>query len=240
MATSTSSDEHQERAVNLDNGLPVGDPVPDPTPPGGTITLREIDPELDAEPLFEASHGSPDKLAIWTYMPACGPFEDVAGMHAWLSDVRTRDNTRFLAVIDNATGRAAGMAAFLNVMPTMRCLELGFIWYTPALQRTAANTEAMRILMGEAFDRLGYRRVEWKCDALNARSKAAAVRLGFTYEGRFLQHLIVHGRNRDTDWYALLDRDWPRVRRHLDTWLGAEGKRPSLRELNNDPTDAGE
>lgn len=230
--------------MNFDNGLPVGDPVPDPTPagfpgggpwPGRTITLREVDPERDAEPLFEASHGSADKLAIWTYMPACGPFEDVAACGAWLADVRTRANTRFLAVVDNATGKAAGMAAFLNVMPTMRCLELGFIWYTPALQRTAANTEAMRIMMGEAFDTLGYRRVEWKCDALNARSKTAAVRLGFRYEGRFLQHLIVHDRNRDTDWYALLDHEWPRVRRHLDTWLIATGDRPSLSAMNADP-----
>jgi RimJ/RimL family protein N-acetyltransferase len=124
-----------------------------------------------------------------------------------------------------------GVVSFMNIDPPMRRLELGNIWYVPAAQRTRANTEAAFLMLREAFDALGYRRVEWKCDALNRRSREAALRLGFAFEGVFHQHMIVKGRNRDTAWYAMLDRDWPRVRANMNRWL-AEDPPPSLRELS--------
>ena len=140
---------------------PVGPAVEDASPagfPGGgpwvgrTVTLRQVQPDNDAEALFDVSHGTSDKLDIWTYMPSCGPFADVNVCRDWLTAVCATEDARFLAVVDNASGRAVGMAAFLAVKPEMRCVELGFIWYTPALQRTTANTEVIRMmhtLLGE-------------------------------------------------------------------------------------------
>jgi RimJ/RimL family protein N-acetyltransferase len=112
------------------------------------------------------------------------------------------------------------MASFLNVRPEMRVLEVGHIWYAPEAQRTAANTEATYLMLRDAFD-LGYRRAEWKCDALNERSRRAALRLGFRFEGVFRQHMVVKDRNRDTAWYAVLDGEWPAVRTNLERWLAA-------------------
>ena len=123
------------------------------------------------------------------------------------------------------------MASFLNIDPAMRHVELGHIWYGPAAQRTRANTEAAYLMLRESFEALGYRRVEWKCDRLNARSRAAALRLGFTHEGTFRQHMIVKGRNRDTAWFAMLDREWPAVRAAIERWLVAEPGTLSLIEL---------
>ena len=138
----------------------------------------------------------------------------------------------FLTVIDRSSGSPIGVVAFMSVDRAMRHLELGHIWYAPTAQRTRANTEVAYLMLREAFDELGYRRIEWKCDALNARSRAAADRLGFTFEGVFRQHMIVKGRNRDTAWFSMLDREWPRVRHNIERWLGAEPGALSLRELN--------
>ena len=120
----------------------------------------------------------------------------------------------------------------MSVDPAMRHLELGNIWYAPRAQRTRANTESVYLMLREAFEMLGNRRVEWKCDALNARSRAAAERLGFTFEGIFRQHMIIKGRNRDTAWYSMLDHEWPAVRANIERWLDAQDPPPSLRELN--------
>ena len=125
----------------------------------------------------------------------------------------------FFAIVDPATGEAAGMASYLNIVPANGCIEIGHIWFAPPLQRTRAATEAIFLLMRHVFDDLRYRRLEWKCDALNAPSRRAAGRFGFSYEGTFRQHMIVKGRNRDTAWFALLDRDWPRVRAAFERWL---------------------
>jgi RimJ/RimL family protein N-acetyltransferase len=120
----------------------------------------------------------------------------------------------------------------MNVDLTMRHLELGNIWYGPSAQRTEANTEVTFLMLEEAFERLGHRRVEWKCDALNARSRAAALRLGFTFEGVFRQHMVIKGRNRDTAWFAMLDHEWPAARAAFERWLAADpGARPSLQSL---------
>jgi RimJ/RimL family protein N-acetyltransferase len=134
--------------------------------------------------------------------------------------------------IESRDAGPVGMAAFLNIVPEHRRLEIGHIWYAPSAQRTEANTETAYLMMREAFDELGYRRVEWKCDALNARSRAAALRLGFTFEGVFRAHMIVRGRNRDSAWFSLLDTEWPAVRDALERWLGTDPeRRPPLASL---------
>ena len=135
----------------------------------------------------------------------------------------------------SATSRPAapaGMAAFMNIAPAQRRLELGHIWYVPSAQRTAVNTETVYLMLCESFDSLGYRRVEWKCDALNARSRRAATRLGFSFEGLFRQHAIVKGRNRDTAWFAMLDTDWPRIRENFEAVLYDPACRVALTTLN--------
>lgn len=126
------------------------------------------------------------------------------------------------------------MVSFLNIDAEMRRLELGHIWYTLDAQGTQANTEAVYLMLCEAFDRLHYRRVEWKCDALNARSRAAALRLGFSFEGIFWQHMVVKGRNRDTAWFAMLDGEWPAIKQNLETWLYRNPNwKLSLADLNS-------
>lgn len=194
-------------------------PVASPSPErlsGETVVLRPIDPSADAEALFASSHGDPDTESLWTYM-GYGPFESSRAMSAWLEDCASSSDPRFLAV--TVDDKPVGMVSFLNIVPDAFRLEVGHIWYAPAAQRTRVNTEAIYLMLSESFDRLRYRRVEWKCDALNARSSAAALRLGFTYEGLFRQHLVYKGRNRDTAWYAMLDSEWPAVKANLERWL---------------------
>lgn len=207
------------------NDLPVGDPVPearvDPPPRvtlrGSFVKLEPIDPGRHGEGLFAAGHGSPAAVSLWTYMPY-GPFPHAAAMRAWLETLPASEDPLFFAVIRD--GRPIGMTSFLNVDTAMRRLELGHIWYGPADQRTAANTEACLLMMRWAFE-AGYRRVEWKCDALNARSWAAAERLGFGFEGVFRRHMIVKGRNRDTAWFSVVDEEWPQVQLCLEARLAA-------------------
>ena len=133
------------------------------------------------------------------------------------------------------------MASYLNIAPAHGCIEIGHIWFAPPLQKTRGATEAIFLMMRHAFDDLGYRRLEWKCDALNAASRRAAARFGFTYEGTFRQHMVVKGRNRDTAWFAMLDREWPRVRAAFERWLAPENfaaagrQRMSLRALTQGP-----
>jgi RimJ/RimL family protein N-acetyltransferase len=198
---------------------------------GRFVTLVPLDPDVHAPGLFAASHDGSDEAArMWTYL-AYGPWSDEASMRGWLDTLPASEDPLFLAVIDRPTGDPVGIVTLMSVDPAMRHLELGNIWYAPRAQRTRANTESVYLLLREAFDELGNRRVEWKCDALNARSRAAAERLGFTFEGIFRQHMIIKGRNRDTAWYAMLDHEWPAIRINFERWL-AEDPPPSLRELN--------
>jgi RimJ/RimL family protein N-acetyltransferase len=191
-----------------------------------------LDPVAHGAGLYAASHdGSEEAGRLWTYL-AYGPWPDERAMRAWLDPLPGSDDPLFLTVVDRATGDAVGIATFMSIDPGMRRLELGNIWYAPRAQRTRANTEATYLMLRAAFDGWGYRRVEWKCDALNARSRAAALRLGFTFEGVFRQHMIVKGRNRDTAWFSMLDREWPRIRANLERWFEAEPGSLSLAELN--------
>ena len=218
---------------------PVGEPVgttpakrPARSPlEGRFVTLVPVDPEAHAHGLFACSHDGSDEAArMWTYL-AYGPWSDETAMRTWLELLPLSEDPLFLTVIDRATGDPVGIVTFMSVDPAMRHLELGNIWYSPRAQRTRANTESVYLMLREAFDMLGNRRVEWKCDALNARSRAAAERLGFTFEGIFRQHMIIKGRNRDTAWYSMLDHEWPAVRANVERWLD-EDPPPSLRELN--------
>ncbi|HSS66389.1 MAG TPA: GNAT family protein [Gammaproteobacteria bacterium] len=195
------------------------------------MRLIPVDPESDVDDLFSGAHGNADVEALWTYMPY-GPFGDRGAMRTWLQNCAGSTDPLFFTVHDLRSGRRAGMVSFLNFVSAMRTIELGHIWYQPRAQRSKINTESVYLMLCEAFDAQRSRRVEWKCDALNARSRAAALRLGFSFEGIFRQHLIVKGRNRDTAWFSMLDREWPQVRANMETWLYGRGARSSLRSLN--------
>ena len=207
--------------------LPLGAPVPDwrerprPAPDlvleGRTCRLEPLDADRHAAELHAAFATAPDDR-LWTYMPQ-GPFADAPAFRAWVEEVEHRPDPFFLAVVDGGTGRATGVASFLRIDPANGTIEVGYITFSPLLQATTAASEAMALMMRHVFDELGYRRYEWKCNALNAASRRAAERLGFTFEGVHRQAMVVKGRNRDTAWYSLLDTEWPAVRAAFDRWL---------------------
>ena len=217
--------------------LPVGEPVegePARRPAtvaieGRFVRLEPLDPDAHAVALYERSHVSAEDEAIWTYL-AYGPFDGLDQMHGWLTANAASTDPLFFTVVEHEGG-PAGVVSLMNIDPAMRRLELGHIWYVRAAQRGRANTEAAYLLLREAFERWGYRRAEWKCDALNARSRAAAERLGFTFEGVFRSHMIVKGRNRDTAWFSMLAEEWPARRRAMQRWLDAEPGTVSLASL---------
>ena len=155
---------------------------------------------------------------MWTYLPY-GPFADPATYRHWLDQAAGGQDPLFFAIVAGEPARAAGVAAFLRAKPASGSIEVGHLAFSPALQRTTAATEAMALMMATAFDELGYRRYEWKCDALNAPSRRAALRLGFVYEGTFRQATVVRGHNRDTAWFSVTDAEWPRVKEAFRRWL---------------------
>jgi RimJ/RimL family protein N-acetyltransferase len=222
-------------------GLPVA-PLPSGRPPGrepllGTyVRLEPVEVAAHAESLYRLSHARPEDAVLWTYL-AYGPFADQGAFERWLAARARSDDPLFFAIIEGASGQASGMASYLNIVPANGCIEIGHIWFAPPLQKTRAATEAIFLMMRHVFDDLGYRRVEWKCDALNAASRGAARRFGFTYEGTFRQHMVVKGRNRDTAWFAMLDSEWPAIRSAFERWLapgnfdGAGRQRTALAAL---------
>ena len=203
--------------------LPIGPTVDTrPVPPPGAVTLagrfaivEKLDPARHGESLWQAVK---DDEATWVYM-GYGPFADRAAFDAWLAARAAATDPFAYAVVEKTSGRALGSITLMEVRPAMRVIEMGNIVLSPALQRTAASTEAQYLAARYVFDDLGYRRYEWKCNALNAPSRKAALRLGFTYEGTFRQHMIVKGRNRDTAWFSMLDTDWPAIKEAFETWL---------------------
>jgi RimJ/RimL family protein N-acetyltransferase len=207
-------------------GQPIGFPVPGWTarsrPPrtpmiGRHARVEPLDPDRHAADLH-AANLTDKESRIWTYL-AYGPFAELEDYRAWMKSTALGEDPLFHAVVDLATGRAAGVASYLRIDPPVGVIEVGHINYSPLLQKTRAATEAMYLMMARVFDELGYRRYEWKCDALNGPSRAAAERLGFTYEGIFRQATIYKGRNRDTAWYSITDREWPTVKRAFERWL---------------------
>ena len=206
---------------------PVGFPVPGwtprPLPSGATLSgrfcrIEALDAARHGDELFEAF--SADDGRMWTYMPY-GPFAARADYQAWLAQYAPSRDPLFHAIVDAASGKAVGVASYLRIDPANGCIEVGHIALSPRLQRTAAATEAMYLMMRQAFQ-LGYRRYEWKCDALNAPSRAAAVRLGFSFEGIFRQAVVVKGRNRDTAWFSVIDREWPALAAAFEAWLAPD------------------
>jgi RimJ/RimL family protein N-acetyltransferase len=184
---------------------------------GRWITLTPLDADKHAEALFDGANGG-DKDRVWTYL-FDGPYADPAVFRANIAAKAQSTDPLFFAVLDNASGAAIGYQTFLRIDPANRVIEVGNILYTPAMQRTAGATEAQYLFAQYVFDQLGYRRYEWKCNNLNAPSKRAAERFGFTFEGIFRQHMIVKGRNRDTAWFAMLDREWPERKAAYERWL---------------------
>jgi len=194
---------------------------------GESVRLEPLDPARHGDDLY-ASVRDADP-ALWEYM-GYGPFADQTEFRAWLVERAASADPLFFAVVEAASGRAAGMVSFLRMAPAHGVMEIGHIWFAPSLQRTRPATEAIFLLMRHVFDDLGYRRLEWKCDALNDASRRAAARFGFVHEGVFRQHMIVKGRNRDTAWYALIDRDWPAVKANFLRWLAPENFDPTGRQ----------
>ena len=204
---------------------PIGFPLPGwrvPEPPprealvGRYCRLEPLDPARHAEQLF-AANALDDDGRGWTYLPY-GPFADCDAYLAWMSATCLGNDPLFHAVVDGASGKAVGVASYLRIEPRAGSIEVGHLRFSPLLQRSPASTEAMYLLMKRAFA-LGYRRYEWKCDALNAPSRAAAMRLGFVFEGIFRQAIVYKGRNRDTAWFSILDSEWPRLDVAFTRWL---------------------
>ncbi len=184
---------------------------------GRGVRLEPLDPGRHGDALF-AAQGSDADPRLWTYMSS-GPYEDETAFRRHLKTAAGSDDPLFFAIIDDASGLAGGVASFLRIDPANGVIEIGHIWFGAALQRTPAATEAIFLLARHAFDDLGYRRLEWKCNGLNIRSRRAADRFGFRFEGTFRQHMVVKGRNRDTAWYAIIDREWPAIRAAFEAWL---------------------
>jgi RimJ/RimL family protein N-acetyltransferase len=182
---------------------------------GDLVRLEPLDPARHARDLFEASHRAD---GIWTYL-AYGPFETLASFTAWLEARAASKDPLFYAVVDRTAGVARGMASYMRIAPADGVIEIGHIWFAPPLQRTRQATEAIFLLARHSFDDLGYRRLEWKCDSLNAPSRRAAERFGFTYEGIFRQHMVIKDRNRDTAWFSIIDSEWPSRRAAFEQWL---------------------
>lgn len=206
-------------------GQPIGDPVDGWTPrPSPDITaidgryarLERLDPDRHGRALWEAN-ALDTAGANWTYL-SVGPFDTFAAYDAWLRAVAPGADPYFLVIVDRATGEPVGVASYLRIDPAMGVIEVGHINFSPRAQRRPVATDAMFLMMQYVFTQ-GYRRYEWKCDALNAPSRAAADRLGFSYEGLFRQALVYKGRNRDTAWFSIVDHEFPALRRAFEAWL---------------------
>ena len=184
------------------------------------MALTPLDARLHGDALWEATRGEQNDT-LWQYL-AEGPFRDREDFDKTLAGMAASEDPLFFAIIDRVSELAAGRASYLRIDPKHGSIEVGSILYSPALQRTCGATEVMYLMARHAFEDLGYRRYEWKCNALNEPSRRAALRLGFTFEGVFRQHQIVKGRNRDTAWFSMLDGEWPRRKEAFERWLDPE------------------
>ena len=209
-----------------DLGQPIGFPLENwkkRLPPPQTVIegqycrLEPLNPAVHAADLYQA-YQADSKGRLWTYL-SYGPFITFEAYETWLQNNCLDDDPLFYTIIHSITGQAVGVASYLRIEPNTGVIEVGHINYSPQLQKTPAATEAMFLMMRRVFDELGYRRYEWKCDALNAPSRRAALRLGFTFEGIFRQATMYKNRNRDTAWYSIIDKEWPALKTGLEAWL---------------------
>ena len=203
-------------------GLPLADTSPRPVPPrtdmvGRYCSVVPVSPD-HADDLYAAFRAD-EEDRIWTYLPN-GPYDNPTDFRAWVEEAVTWDDPLMHAIV--VDGCALGHASYLRITPASASIEVGFINLSPALQRTRAATEFQFLMMQRAFDELGYRRYEWKCDALNAPSRKAAERLGFTYESTFRQATHYKGRNRDTAWFSIINNEWPGLKQRFELWLAPE------------------
>ncbi|HDS1530724.1 TPA: GNAT family N-acetyltransferase [Stenotrophomonas maltophilia] len=207
----------------------VGEPVTDwhgcPAPVGVVLTgvecrLEPINPARHADALFKAYSQMAD-ARDWLYL-SVGPFHDAQAYRAYAEKIARETDPLHFAVVDLRNGLPVGTLALMRQQPQHGVMEVGFVAFSPTLQRSRISTEAQFLLMSHAFDELGYRRYEWKCDSLNERSRNAAERLGFQYEGTFRQALVYKERNRDTAWFSVIDKDWPLVKAAFQRWLAPE------------------
>lgn len=235
MSTSTTTNEY---------GQPIGVPVPGwsarPLPSAATLEgdfcrLELLNVERHADDLYAAYSTAPDGRD-WTYL-SVGPFTDPLAYRGHAEAAARSIDPRHYAVIDKKTGKAVGTLALMRMDANNGVIEVGFVTFSPLLKRTPISTEAQYLLMAYAFDELGYRRYEWKCDSANGPSRAAAERLGFKFEGIFRQATVYKGRSRDTAWFSILDKEWPPLKHAFEAWLAAENfdeqgrQRQSLSDL---------
>lgn len=202
---------------------------------GETVLLEPLDPSRHGDQLFAATAGAD---STWLYLPY-GPFAGKDDFMGWLEDRAPIDDPLTFTIIDRDAGAARGLASFMSIVPEHGVIEIGHIWLSPQLQRTRQATEAIYLMSRRAFEELGNRRLEWKCDAVNAASRRAAERFGFTFEGTFRQHRVIKRRNRDTAWYSITDGEWPARRAAFEAWLspsnfdGSGRQRRSLGEIRS-------
>ena len=229
--------------IDSSSGLPIGLEVPAHAAArperrviaGRFIRLEPLDAERHGGSLWQETHGT-GAAALWQYL-FDEPFADEKSFRDFLARKATSEDPLFYAIVAQATGRAVGFETLMRIDPAHRCIEVGNILYGRSLQRTPGATEAQYLLMRYVFEDLGYRRYEWKCNALNAPSRRAALRFGFSFEGIFRKHMIVRGRNRDTAWYSIVDDEWPAAKAAFERWLApanfdsAGGQRQGLAAL---------
>ena len=219
-------DDQVPQETDPDSGLPIGPLLADPGPAapperialeGRYTRLEPLDPIRHRDTLHAAST-PPDKAARFRYLSDL-PSESAEEFGEWLAGAARSDDPLFFAVVDRSTGRAEGRQALMRIVPEQRCIEIGHIYWGPRMAGTRVATEALFLFASLVFDRLGYRRFEWKCDALNSPSRRAALRFGFTYEGHFRRAVIVRNRSRDTAWFSMIDEEWPFLRNAYGEWL---------------------
>jgi len=210
--------------------LPLGEAIPDwqPRPRPSRVTLagrycrlEPLAPQCHSDALFAAYTQAADTARDWTYL-SVGPFADAGEFRAYIERIASQSDPLHFAVVDLCTEKPLGTLALMNQRPEHGVVEVGFVVFSPALQRSPLATEAQALLMRYVFDELSYRRYEWKCDSLHQRSRAAALRLGFQYEGSFRQAIVYKKRSRDTAWFSIIDKDWPLVSAALAEWLRPE------------------
>lgn len=201
--------------------------VPAPTATlleGRFIRLERLDPARHADELFAALEGPGADPKLWDYLPY-GPFPERNVFNTWLNNHAAASDPYFFAVIDRANNQVQGILSLMSIVPAQGRIEIGHVTFGAPMQRSPRSTEAVYLLAKHSFD-LGYRRLEWKCNNGNARSKYAAERLGFSFEGVFRQHMVVKGQNRDTAWYSILDGEWPAIAAGFEQWLSDENQTP--------------
>ena len=215
-------------SLQNDFGQPIGPPVPDwrpakpPSPillTGRFCSLERMDAAKHARTIYDIQKHDDDSR--WTYL-GYGPFRDFTSYHCWMEEYAGFEDPFFFTVLEKASGQPIGVLSYLRITPIYGTIEIGGINFSGRMQRQPASTETIYLLIKHAFENLGYRRVEWKCDANHALSRRAALRYGFQFEGIFRQHLMYKGRNRDTAWFSIIDSEWPGIKESFEQWLAPD------------------